>query len=259
MRPLSRFWVLGLSPFVLLVLLPVLGLFITSLPFEPWIYLNHDVVQKAVLLTLKTSLIATLIAWGIGVPVAYILARFHFPGKKSLEIVIDLPTTMPPVVIGLGLLLIFGQFGWLGQFLNIFGLRIPLTTTAVVIALVFRATPLLIRASRAGFESIPILYEQAASSGGMNEWQCFRKIMIPMARPAWMAGITLAFTLCLAEFGATLMFAGNIPGVSQTLPVAVMSAMESDLPLAICIAVVSMSLSILSLAGLRYVEQRWRS
>jgi len=83
--------------------------------------------------------------------------------------------------------------------------------------------------------------------------------MIPMARPAWMAGITLAFTLCLAEFGATLMFAGNIPGVSQTLPVAVMSAMESDLPLAICIAVVSMSLSILSLAGLRYVEQRWRS
>jgi len=82
MRPLSRFWVLALSPFVLLVLLPVLGLFITSLPFEPWIYLNHDVVQKAVLLTLKTSLIATLIAWGIGVPVAYILARFHFPGKK---------------------------------------------------------------------------------------------------------------------------------------------------------------------------------
>ncbi|MFM8431002.1 MAG: molybdate ABC transporter permease subunit, partial [Holophagaceae bacterium] len=144
-------------------------------------------------------------------------------------------------------------------FLNIFGLRIPLTTTAVVIALVFRATPLLIRASRAGFESIPILYEQAASSGGMNEWQCFSKIMIPMGRPAWMAGITLAFTLCLAEFGATLMFAGNIPGVSQTLPVAVMSAMESDLPLAICIAVVSMSLSILSLAGLRYVEQRWRS
>lgn len=258
MRPLSKFWVLALCPFVLLVLLPVLGLFVTSLPFQPWAYINNDLVQKAVLLTLKTSFLATLIAWFIGIPVAYILGRFNFPGKKFLEVIIDLPTTMPPVVIGLGLLLIFGQFGWLGQFLNVFGFRIPLTTSAVVIALVFRATPLLIRASRAGFGSIPVLYEQAASSGGMNEWQCFRKIMIPLARPAWMAGITLAFTLCLAEFGATLMFAGNVPGVSQTLPVAVMSAMESDLPLAICIAVVSMSLSIISLAGLRYLEQTWR-
>lgn len=259
MRPLSKLWGLALAPFILLVLLPVLGLFITSLPFHPWAYLGHDLVQKAVLLTLKTSLSATLIAWCVGIPVAYVLGRFHFPGKKILEIIIDLPTTMPPVVIGLGLLLIFGQFGWLGQFLNLFGLRIPLTTTAVVIALVFRATPLLIRASRAGFESIPIRYEQAATSGGLNEWHCFRKIMVPLARPAWTAGVTLAFTLCLAEFGATLMFAGNIPGVSQTLPVAVMSAMENDLSLAICLAVVSMSLSILSLASLRYLEHTWRS
>ncbi len=259
MRPLSKLWILALCPFVLLILLPVLGLFITSLPFDPWAYINHNLVQKALLLTLKTSIIATIIAWCIGLPVAYILSRFNFPGKKFLEIIIDLPTTMPPVVIGLGLLLVFGQFGWLGKFFNIFGFRIPLTTSAVVIALVFRSTPLLIRASRAGFESIPLIYEQAASSGGMNEWQCFRRIMIPMAKPAWMAGIALAFTLCLAEFGATLMFAGNVPGVSQTLPVAVMSAMESDLPLAICIAVVSMSLSIISLTGLRYLEQTWRS
>lgn len=247
-----------LAPFLLLVLLPLIGLFVNSLPFEPWRYLQHPMVKEAVALTLQTSIIATGIAWIIGVPVAYVLGRFDFKGKKLVEVLVDLPTTMPPVVIGLGLLLVFGRFGWLGVILELGNIRIPLTTTAVVLALVFRSTPLLIRASRAGFENIPVLYEEAAASGGLKEWARFWSIMLPLSRPSWLAGVTLAFTLCLAEFGATLMFAGNIPGVSQTLPVAVMSAMETNLSLAICIAVVSITISFSALWGLRLLEHRWR-
>jgi molybdate transport system permease protein len=239
------------------LLLPLGALALAALPAEPLARLRDPLVIQALQLSLLTSSIATLLAAALGTPVAYLLARYRFRGQMVLDTLIDLPMTLPPVVAGLALLLAFGRTGLLGPLLSARGIEIGFSTAAVVIAQAFMATPFFIRAARAGFESVPVGLEHAAMTLGRNRWGVFWSITVPLAGPALFAGAVLAWARALSEFGATLLFAGSLPGTTQTLPLAVMSAFETDLSLAIATAVVSLLLAFGALVGARLTARAW--
>lgn len=243
--------------FLLLLGVPVAALLANALPSGPWARLQDPIVRMALRLSLVTSLTATALSVALGLPVAYLLARYRFRGKELLDTLIDLPMTIPPVVAGVALLLTFGRMGLLGRFLETAGFRIAFSTAAVVLAQTFMAAPFFVRAARAGFEAVPLSFEHAAMTLGRGRWGVFWSISVPLAAPALLAGTVLAWARALSEFGATMMFAGNLPGVTQTLPLAVMSAMETDLQLAVSISLLSLGLAFGALAGIRLVVRRW--
>lgn len=259
-RPEGRWGLVGASlPLLLLLGVPVGALVWAALPSEPLARLRDPVVRSAVSLSLTTSITATVLCVLLGLPAAYLLARFRFFGKDVVDTLIDLPMTIPPVVAGVALLLTFGRMGLLGRHLEAAGIRIAFSTAAVVLAQTFMAAPFFVRTARAGFESVPVSLEHAAMTLGRNRWEVFRTISFPLAGPAILAGIVLAWARALSEFGATMMFAGNLPGVSQTLPLAVMSAMETDLGLAASAACVSLALGFAALVGVRMAVRRWKA
>ena len=243
--------------FLALALLPLLALLWASVPAQPLQRLREPVVQQALWLSLSTSLTSTALCLLIGLPVAYLLARHRFPGRALLDTLIDLPMTLPPVVAGLALLLTFGRMGLLGRYLEAWGVRIAFSTAAVVLAQTFMAAPFFIRAARAGFQSVPLELEHAAMTLGRNRWGVFWSVSAPLAAPALLAGTVLAWARALSEFGATMVFAGSFPGVTQTLPLAVMSEFERDVHGAVAVSVVSLALALGALAGARAVAGRW--
>lgn len=251
-------WLLASSGFVLLALLPIAALLLSALPRGPWAQLRDPALRQALRLSLETSAISALLSCLLGLPVAALLARHGFPGRALLETLLDLPLTLPPVVAGLGLLLAFGRMGLLGRHLEAMGIRIAFSSAAVVLAQTFMAAPLFVRAARAGLEQVPRVYEEASLACGRTPWQTFWRVSLPLARPALLAGLVLAWARALSEFGATLMFAGNLPGVSQTLPLAVESALDVSLGLALAVALVSLALAFLALLLLRLLERRWK-
>jgi molybdate transport system permease protein len=252
----GRLWLAAASAlFLLFLLVPIVALLRAALPGEPLRRLGDPLVLDAVRLSLQTSLTAVAFAVFGGLPLAYLLARFPFRGREVVDTLLDLPMTIPPVVAGLALLLAFGRAGLLGKSLEAAGLRIPFTTTAVVLAQLFMAGPFFVRAARAGFQSVPAHLEHAAMTLGRNRWQLFWSVSVPLAAPALLAGIVLAWARALSEFGATLMFAGNLPGVTQTLPLAVMGAFEKDLDLAVATAAVSLALGFGALIGMRLLTR----
>jgi molybdate transport system permease protein len=250
-------WVLavGAVPMLLLVVVPVVALVLAVGPRggEPSVLgrLGEPAVQEALVLSVVTTGLATLLSAVLGMPLAVLLARFRFWGREAVDTLVDLPMTVPPVVAGLALLLAFGRMGVFGGWLNAAGIRIPFTTAAVVIAQTFVAAPFFVRAARAGIEGVPVELEQAAMTLGRSPWSVFWTVTVPLARPALIAGLVLAWARALSEFGATITFAGNLPGVTQTLPLAVYGALESDLRLALSIAVVSLALAGGALVGAR--------
>lgn len=243
---------------VLFLLIPVLALLWMALPTNLGRQWNDPLVRSAARLSLTTSLVSTLLCVLSGLPVAYLLARFRFRGKEALDTLIDLPMTVPPVVAGVALLLTFGRMGLLGRHLEAAGVRIAFSTAAVVLAQTFMAAPFFVRAARAGFEAVPLSLEHAAMTLGRNRWSVFWTVSVPLAGPALLAGVVLCWARALSEFGATMMFAGNLPEVSQTLPLAVMSAMETDLQLAVAVSCLSLLLAFGALLGVRLVVRRWR-
>jgi molybdate transport system permease protein len=256
---------LGASVFLVFSLLPLVALVTAAVPGQPLRFLGDPLVQQALRLSAVTSTIATGLVIASGLPVAYLLARYGFRGKEALDTLIDLPMTLPPVVAGVALLLAFGRAGWVGQHLEpllstLFGreVRIPMSTTAVVLAQWFMAAPFFIRAARAGFEAVPLQLEHAAMTLGRNRWSVFWTVTAPLAAPALLAGVVLAWARALSEFGATLMFAGSLPGVTQTLPLAVMGAMEIDLDLAVALSVLSLALAFGALLGARLITRSLR-
>jgi molybdate transport system permease protein len=250
---------LGSLFFLILALLPLVALVWASVPAQPLQRLREPVVQQALWLSLGTSATSTVLCVLMGLPVAYLLARHRFPGRDLLDTLIDLPMTLPPVVAGLALLLTFGRMGLLGRYLEAGGVRIAFSTAAVVLAQTFMAAPFFIRAARAGFQSVPLDLEHAAMTLGRNRWSVFWSVSVPLAAPALLAGTVLAWARALSEFGATLLFAGNFPGLTQTLPLAVMSEFERELESAVAVAVVSLALALGALAGARVVAGRWNA
>ncbi len=178
-------------------------------------------VLDAVGLSLLTTTASLLVTAAIGLPLAFVLARRSFPGKRLAEIVIDLPIVLPPSVAGLALLLVFGNRGLLGSPLAVLGWSIPFTTVAVILAQTFVSAPFFVRSARAGIAGVDRDLEDAARVDGASERQVFRAVTIPLASSALAAGLVMSWARALGEFGATIMFAGNVEGRTQTLPLVV--------------------------------------
>jgi molybdate transport system permease protein len=209
---------------------------------------------------LQLSLITSLITVGItilaGTPLAYILARWKFSPKPYLELLIDLPIVLPPSVAGVALLIAFGRQGMLGPIFNSANISLPFTTAAVVIAQTFVAAPLYVRSARIGFAEIDIQIEEAARVEGANQWQLFTYVMFPLAGRALMTGAILTWTRALGEFGATMLFAGNLQGVTQTMPMAIYLGFERNIGIAIALSAVLIGFSVILLGITRHLERR---
>jgi molybdate transport system permease protein len=181
----------------------------------------------------------------------------RFRGREVLDTLVDLPITIPPVVAGVALLLAFGRRGLIGRHLDAWGIEIAFTTVAVILAQAFIASPFYVKAARAGFASVDPRLEAAARTLGASRGRVFLTVTVPLAAPALLSGVVLAWARALSEFGATMMFAGNFAGRTQTLPLAVMTAIESDLETAVAISLVSLGLALLALVVARRLGARW--
>lgn len=252
-------WRLSLAsaPLLLFVALPLVVLIVFSPPAEVLRHLATPMALHALRLSIQTTLFSTAIVVVLGTPVAYLLARHRFRGRAIVDALLDLPVTLPPVVAGLGLLLAFGRRGLIGRNLEWMGLSIAFTSVAVILAQVFIASPFFVKAARAGFETVDRRLEDAARSLGAGPWRVFWSVTAPLARPALASGIVLAWARALSEFGATIVFAGNMPGRTQTLTLAVMTALESDLETAVAVSVLSLVLALVALLAGRALAAGW--
>ena len=240
---------------LLVLVVPLVGLIVRA----PWGDLGTELatpeVRQALWLSITTSLWATGLAIVFGVPLAWVLARLEFRGRALVRALIILPMVLPPVVGGVALLLAFGRRGLVGQWLEqAFGITIPFTTTAVVIAELFVAMPFLILAVEAALRSAEGGYEEAAATLGADRWLTFRRVTLPLIAPSLGAGAALCWARALGEFGATITFAGNLPGRTQTMPLAVYLALQSRPQGAI---VLSLILLAVSLGVLVVLRDRW--
>jgi len=211
----------------------------------------------ALALSLTTSLVTVIVVVLLGSPLAWVLARRSFRGKAIAETLVDLPIVLPPTVAGLALLLAFGRRGVAGPTLELLGITVPFTMLAVVIAQVFVAAPFYIRAARAGLQGIERDLEEAAAMDGASGVQVVRRITVPLAAPALGAGLALAWARALGEFGATIMFAGNIRGTTQTLPLLVYSEFQDSVDAAAAAATVLVFTAIAVILAVRLTH--WRS
>lgn len=215
--------------------------------------LRKPIVHEALQLSMITSGLTLAITVALGTPLAYVLARASFPGKRVLDTLVDLPIVLPPVVAGVALLMAFGRRGLLGEPLRRAGVELAFTTAAVVIAQVFVSAPFYIRAAKAGFQSVDETLEGIAYTLGASRWRAFVRVTLPLALPSLASGAVLCWARALSEFGATMMFAGNFRGRTQTMPLAILTAMESDLNAALAIAVILLLASFLVLLLIRSV------
>ena len=217
---------------------------------------------QAIVLSLKVASIATLISAPLGIAAAYLLAFSRIPGKWVFEGIINLPLVLPPVVIGYLLLITFGQNGVLGQFLSFFDIRIIFTMTGAIIASAVVGFPLLVRSVRIGFEGIDPAYLKVSRTLGAGWWDSFVSITLPLSSRAIFAGMTLMFARSLGEFGATVILAGNIPGVTQTIPLAIYEYTNSPggdkMALTLCFVSISLSFIVLLISegAIRTLKKR---
>ena len=248
---------LASAPLLAFMALPLAALFFLEPLPDLLRRLSSPMAVRALWLTLATTLAATALAAILGTPIAYLLARFPFRGRHLVDTLVDLPITIPPVVAGVALLLAFGRRGLVGRHLDVLGVSVAFTTVAVVMAQLFIASPFFVKSARAGFEAVDGRLEAAARTLGAGPWRTFWTVTVPLARPALVSGLVLAWARALSEFGATMMFAGNFPGRTQTLTLAVMTAIESDIETAVAISVVSLALALAALVAARTVAHRW--
>ncbi|MEV4714552.1 ABC transporter permease [Micromonospora sp. NPDC049374] len=240
---------------LLFLVLPLAGLLIRT----PWSTLPQRLTEPGVLTALRLSVqaatLATLLCLVLGVPLAWLLARVDFPGRRLVRALVTVPLVLPPVVGGVALLLVFGRRGILGGWLDsTFGFTLPFTTPGVVLAEAFVAMPFLVIAVEGALRGADVRYEEAAATLGAGRWTTFTHVTLPLVAPGIAAGAVLCWARALGEFGATITFAGNFPGRTQTMPLAVYLALETDLEAAIVLSLVLLTVSVVILASLR---DRW--
>ncbi len=209
-------------------------------------------IVSAITVSLGTTALAIIVTVLFGTPLAYFMARYRFRLKRLLTVFVELPIVMPPVVAGLALLSAFGRRGLIGMHLAEHGITIPFTVAAVVLAQVFVSSPFYIRAAQSRFESLPREYEDAAAVDGAGRWRTFWHVMLPQSMPALLSGLILSWARALGEFGATILFAGNLQGRTQTMPLLVYGALERDLRVTFITALI-----LLALAALAFSLTRW--
>jgi molybdate transport system permease protein len=237
--------------------LPLVGLLVRT----PWRTLPQRLTEPgvldALLLSLRTATIATVLCLIFGVPLAWLLARVQFPGRRLVRALVTVPLVLPPVVGGVALLLVLGRNGIVGRYLDAwFGFTLPFTTNAVILAEAFVAMPFLVISVEGALRSADVRYEEAAATLGAGAWTTFRRVTVPLVAPGITAGAVLCWARALGEFGATITFAGNFPGRTQTMPLAVYLALESDPPAAVVLSLVLLAVCVAVLAALR---ERWLS
>ncbi|GAA0180258.1 ABC transporter permease [Clostridium sediminicola] len=237
-----------------------LGLPIISLFLSPWINaiksLRDTLVIHAILISFKSTFFSLIIIIIFGLPTAFVMARYSFKGKRFLEIIFDLPLVLPPAVAGLLLLITFGRNGILGKYLYLLGIQIPFSFIAVVMAQVFVAGSIFIKSVKNALEQVDKDLEITAATLGDTPWQVFKRVTLPLSWNGILTGAVMAWARSLAEFGATIMFAGNLLGKTQTLPLAIYTAMERDMNLSMAIAVVLVVISLGILILLKVISQK---
>jgi molybdate transport system permease protein len=253
-RPPLPVAILGLIG-VLFFALPFVGLLVKA----PWSQLGDlagtSVVRTALWLSIVTSLITTVLAIIIGIPLAWLLARSEMPGRRFIRALLTLSMVLPPVVAGVALFLALGRRGLIGEPLNdAFGVTLPFTTAAVVIAQLFVAMPFLVLTVDAAIRGLDPAHEEAARTLGGSNWFVFTRVTLPSIRPAVLSGLVLAWARALGEFGATITFAGSFPGTTRTVPLTTYLALENDPDQAILLSLLLVALSFAVLFGLR---DRW--
>lgn len=254
-RRFDGLWLVN-APFLLFLILP-LGALLSRVSVDQLAAtLVREEVYRAISLSLTTASMSVLITIVFGTPLAYLMARRTFRLKRVLDTLIDLPTVLPPAVAGVALLLAFGRRGIVGSLLEDWGLSIAFTQTAVVIAQTFIAAPLYIKSALVGFTAVEREFEQSATLDGAGSWAVFRLITVPLAWPALLSGAVLTWARALGEFGATIIFAGNYPGRTQTMPLAIYIGFELDLDVALTLSVILIASSCLVLIVAKGLLQR---
>lgn len=244
----STFWLLLLAlPMLFFLVVPLLAL-LARVPLTSLLQnLQNPEVAQAISLSLTTTAVSASLAIVFGTPLAYLLARHDFRGRRVIDTLIDLPMVLPPAVAGIALLVTFGRRGLIGAQLDALGLNIAFTSAAVVMAQVFVAAPFYIKAAIAGFEGVERDLEQAAAIDGADQPRIFRYITAPLAWSSLLGGAVMAWARALGEFGATIIFAGNFPGRTQTMPLAIYIGLELDLSTALTLSLILLAVSFLVL------------
>ncbi|MFN8036898.1 MAG: ABC transporter permease [Acidimicrobiia bacterium] len=242
---------------ILLFAVPLLGLLWRAPWSAAWEVLSTAEARTALWLSIQTSLTATAIAFVLGVPLAWVQARVAYPGRRVVRALVLLPMVLPPVVGGVALLLALGRRGLVGQYLDRIGVHLPFHFGGAVLAETFVAMPFLVLTVEAAFRSIDPRFEEAARTLGGSRWSVFRRVTLPMIRPSVVAGAVLCWARALGEFGATITFAGNAQGKTQTLPLFVYVTFEgAGSEAAVILSLVLVAVSLVVLVCLR---DRWLS
>lgn len=237
------------------LVLPLVAVVWRAFPFRAEGWLSASTFD-ALRLSLFTATVSAAFAIALGTPIAYVLARENFHGKAIVDALIDLPMVLPPAVAGLALLMAFGRRGLLGPALDAVGIELPFTTAAVVMAQTFVAAPFYVRSAKAGFASVDRGLEQMSALLGVSDLRTFFRITLPLAAPSLFGGVLMTWARALGEFGATIMFAGNFQGVTQTMPLAIYIGLESNLDSALALSVILIVVSFGILAAVRWITPK---
>jgi len=236
--------------------LPVAALFLRTDPDTFFSTLSTPAVRNALFLSLSTSVVSLGIVILIGTPFAYVHSRSDYPGKVIIDTLIDLPLVLPPAVAGLALLVLWGRVGLLGRYLSLLGISIAFTTLAVIMAQIFVASPFYLRQAKSLFEQLDPCYEQTARTLGASPLRIFATITLPLTANGLISGAVMTFGRALGEFGATIMFAGNLPGITQTMPLAVYVGLEGDLAVGLTISILLVIISFAIMMAVRLLARR---
>ena len=247
--------------YVLFIGLPVVAILVKAAQQKGLMAsLLSDTTIQALQLSIVTSIISIIIVVIIGTPFALLLARKDNLLLKFIDSLVELPIILPPIVAGVAMLMSFGRQGIMGTALSSVGIALPFTTGAVICAQIFVAAPFYIRAAKLGFQSVSTDYEDVSQTLGVSPWQTFWKLTIPLASPSILSGLALAWARAISEFGATIMFAGNLTGKTQTMPLAILTAMESDIGASLGLSVILLFASIIVLIILGFFANKsWRA
>ncbi|HEX7589234.1 MAG TPA: ABC transporter permease [Anaerolineae bacterium] len=237
------------------LVLPLIAVVWRAWPFPAGGWLSSATFD-ALRLSLFTATLSALAAILVGTPVAYFLAREEFRGKALVDALIDVPMVLPPAVAGLALLMTFGRRGLLGPALSTVGIELPFTIAAVVIAETFVAAPFYVRAAKAGFASVDRNLEQMSALLGVSTLRTFIRVTLPLAAPSLLGGVLMTWARALGEFGATIMFAGNLQGITQTMPLAIYIGLETNLDSALALSVILIAVSFGILAAVRFISPK---
>jgi molybdate transport system permease protein len=248
----SRITAISLSALLLtLLLLPIVALAVSSSPADLLSGARHPLFVPALWLSLRTSLMSLLLVVLCGTPLAFWLARSDATPARAVSLAVDLPIVLPPAVVGVALLQTFGQRGLLGPALGTLGVSLPFTSAAVVLAQLVVSAPFYVQSAANAFRKVDPDLLLVARTLGASPAGAFARVAVPLALPGLVAGASLAWARALGEFGATLLFAGNLTGTTRTLPLAIYTALESDLRGAVAISLVLAGVALVLLLGLR--------